>query len=375
MRVYLEQVKNSRYSEFGEDSHQETDEQLASLGNLPVHTCSICKKNLDLVEGDTVWGDKWYHKDCWKQMNEEDKKLSQDQKPNLDQKSGLDQNSNEPKKILIIGLGQIGYSNAEYITSLGLKVDGYDISEKAIQRALENKVIQNRAASFEGYDYYVICISTHKPDNMFVPFLDGLFDISQRLAQEGKTGALVGIDSTITRGTSEKVKQILGHRLHVVHVPHRFYVHEKQEHGVKQTRVLGACDPCCENEAKSFYGKMLEIPLHSVSSVDIAELTKVVENSYRFMEIAFAEELKIICDKSNINFDELREAINTKWNIKILEAKDGIGGHCLPKDSQMFLEFSNNMLVTSLIKAAKLIDKEYRYHSIQKLIPKAPMIT
>lgn len=365
----MEQVKNDKYFEFGEDSSQETDKQLTSLGNLPVHTCSICKKKLDLVEGDTVWGDRWYHKDCWKQMNEEDKKLSQDQKPNHDQKSRIVENSNDQKKILIIGLGQIGYSNAEYMTSLGLKVDGYDISEKAIQRALENKVIQNRASSFEGYDYYVICISTHKPDNMFVPFLDGLFDISQRLAQEGKAGALVGIDSTITRGTSEKVKKILGHRLHVVHVPHRFQAQEKQEHGVKQIRILGASDSCCEKEAKLFYGKLLEIPLHFVSSADIAELSNIVENSYKFLEIAFAEELKMICDKSNIDFDELREAINTNRNMDVLEAKDGIGGNCLPKDSQMFLDFSNHFLVTSLIKAAKLIDKEYRYHSIQKFTP------
>ena len=375
----MEEIKNNKYYEFGQEPPEHADPKIAFLGNLPEHICSVCKTKLDLVEGDTVWGDRWYHKDCWKQMNEGSPKTNLDQKSDLDKKSFTDQTSSpdkssEPKKILIIGLGQIGYSNAEYMTSIGLKVDGYDISQKAIQRALESKIIQNQATSFEGYDYYVICISTHKPDNMFVPFLDGLFEISQRLANEGKPGALVGIDSTITRGTSEKVKQILGHKLHVVHVPHRFYVHEKQEHGVKQTRVLGACDPCCEKEAKLFYGKMLEIPLHSVSSVDIAELTKVVENSYRFMEIAFAEELKIICDKSNINFDELREAINTKWNIKILEAKDGIGGHCLPKDSQMFLEFSNNLLVTSLIKAAKLIDKEYRYHSIQKLAPKVPLV-
>jgi len=339
----------------------ETKQPTIGSGHLSTHTCNLCKKELELVEGDTVCGNQWYHKDCWTQMKELNKK------ENLDQR--------DTKKILIIGLGQIGYSNAEYMTSLGLKVDGFDISEKAIQRALESKVIQNKAASFEGYDYYVICISTHRPENMFVPFLDGLFEITQRLANEGKTGSLVGIDSTITRGTSEKVKQILNHRLHVVHVPHRFYVHEKQEHGVKQTRVLGACESCCENEAKSFYGKMLEIPLHTVSSVDVAELTKIVENSYRFLEIAFAEELKMVCDNSGIDFDELRKAINTKWNIKILEAKEGIGGHCLPKDSQMFLEFSNDSLVTSLIKAAKMIDQQYRFHSIQKLAPQMPLVT
>jgi len=266
------------------------------------------------------------------------------------------------RKILIIGLGQIGFSNAEYMRSLRLKVDGYDISEKAAQRALDAGVIQNIATNFKDYDYYIICISTHNPDNMFMPYLDGLFDIARKLSHEGKAGALVGIDSTVTRGTSRKVMKILEHRLHVVHVPHRFYINEKAEHGVKQTRVLGGCEPCCVSEAVHFYKDMLDIPLHKVTPVEIAELTKVVENSYRYMEIAFAEELKMVCDNSNIDFDELRKAINTKWNIKVLEAKDGIGGHCLPKDSQMFLDFSKNIVPHSLLEAAKMIDARYRTH-------------
>jgi len=266
------------------------------------------------------------------------------------------------KKILIIGLGQIGHSNAEYMTSLGLHVDGYDINKEAITRALKDKVIQKGATDFQGYDYYVVCISTHRPDDMFVPYLDGLFDIAKRLSHEGKTGALVGIDSTVTRGTTQEIKKILGHRLHVVHVPHRFFVHEKEEHGVRQTRVIGGCEPCCMREGRQFYGDLLQIPLHQVSSPDIAELTKVVENSYRYLEIAFAEEIKMVCDNTSIDFDELRDAINTKWNIEVLDARDGIGGHCLPKDSQMFLDFSRNSVVTSMIRAAKMVDSQYRFH-------------
>ncbi len=263
-------------------------------------------------------------------------------------------------KVLIIGLGQIGYHNARYITSCGLYVDGYDISENAVQRALNAKVIRNEASTFEGYDYYVICISTHRPDNMFIPFLDGFFEVIQRISHEGKKDALVGIDSTIPRGTSMTVNDILDHRLHVVHVPHRFYVNEQKEHGVRQTRVLGGCKPCCIKKGIQFYGEQLTIPLHVVESVEVAELSKVVENSYRFLEIAFAEELKMVCDNSEINFDELRTAVNTKWNIKVLEAKEGIGGHCLPKDSQMYLDMSKNFLPSSLIETAKEIDQQYR---------------
>ncbi len=265
-------------------------------------------------------------------------------------------------KVLVIGLGQIGYSNAEYMTMKGLVVDGYDISDKAVKCAIDDQVIRKKASSFAGYDYYIICISTHRPDDMFTPYLDGLFDIAKRIAYEGKTGALVGIDSTITRGTSEKIKDVLNHRMHVVHVPHRFYINEKHDHGVRQTRVLGGCDRCCVEKARHFYGQLLDIPLHEVESVEVAELTKIVENSYRFVEIAFAEELKMFCDRSGIDFDELRNAINTKWNVKVLEAKEGIGGHCLPKDSQMFLNLSKNLLEASIIDAAKKVDAEYRQH-------------
>ena len=282
-------------------------------------------------------------------------------------------NENSEKKILIIGLGQIGCSNAEYMTSLGLHVDGYDINKNAVARALKDKVIQKSAINFHDYDYYIICISTHRPDDMFVPYLDGLFDITKRLSYEGKTGALVGIDSTIIRGTTQEIKKILGHRLHVVHVPHRFYVHEKSEHGVRQIRVIGGCEPCCLHEGKIFYGNLLKIPLHQVSSPDIAEMTKVVENSYRYLEIAFAEELKMVCDNTSVNFEELRESINTKWNIKVLDARDGIGGHCLPKDSQMFLDFSRNSVVASMVRAAKMVDAQYRFHLAQRSTQEVPL--
>jgi UDP-N-acetyl-D-mannosaminuronic acid dehydrogenase len=265
-------------------------------------------------------------------------------------------------KVLVIGLGQIGYSNAEYMTMKGLAVDGFDISDKAVKRAIDDQVIRKKASSFAGYDYYIICISTHRPDDMFVPYLDGLYDIAKRIAYEGKAGAMVGIDSTVTRGTSQKILEVFHHRMHVVHVPHRFYINEKHDHGVRQTRVVGGCEHCCVEKARHFYGELLDIPLHEVESVEVAELTKIVENSYRFVEIAFAEELKMFCDRSGINFDELRNAINTKWNIRVLEAKEGIGGHCLPKDSQMFLNLSKNLLEASIIDAAKKVDSEYRQH-------------
>jgi nucleotide sugar dehydrogenase len=265
-------------------------------------------------------------------------------------------------KILVIGLGEIGYHNSEYMTSIGLSVEGYDIDKKAIQRALEAKIIKKEAKTFKGYDYYIVCVSTHNPSNMFVPFLDGIIGVAEKIATEGKAGALVIIESTIPKGTSKRICNILQHKLHVAHVPHRYFNQEKKEHGVRQLRVLGGCSSCCSFEAFSFYKNILDIPIYALTSIELAELTKVIENTHRFLEIAFAEELKMFCDDQDLDFEELRNSINTKWNENILEAKRGIGGHCLPKDTKMYYELSKHLLPDSIISAALQSNATYECH-------------
>ena len=102
----------------------------------------------------------------------------------------------------------------------------------------------------------------------------------------------------------------------------------------------------------------LEIPMHSVSSIEVAELTKIIENSHRYLQIAFAEELYLYCQGNNILFSELRDALNTKWNVEILEPRDGIGGHCLPKDTKMFL--TSSKMRSKILQSALEVDTLYR---------------
>ena len=315
-------------------------------------SCSGCFSDMEVKAGVMGYGPHLFHSECWEEFEKSLSVLS-------DLKNGR-------KKILIIGLGEIGYTNAEYMTSLGLHVDGFDISSDAMQRALDDNVIKKTAKSFANYDYYLICISTHKPDNMFVPHLDGIYEIVYRLLKEGKSGALLGIDSTVPQDTTKKILDTLNHKLHVVHVPHRYYKHEKAEHGVKQKRVIGACEKCCFEAGRQFYGHVLDIPLYPVSSPDVAELTKIVENSFRYVQIAFSEEMKILCDNIGVDFDELRNSINTKWNIDMLQAIDGIGGHCLPKDSQMLLDISKQYVQNSILESSKKVDSQFRMHVKQK---------
>ena len=98
--------------------------------------------------------------------------------------------------------------------------------------------------------------------------------------------------------------------------------------------------------------------MHLVSEVEIAETTKIVENAHRYLQISFAEELYLYCQENNINFPELRDALNTKWNVKILEPREGIGGHCLPKDTRMFLQSSASK--SKILPAAMEVDIDYR---------------
>src|SRR3954453_23639779 len=343
-------------------------------------------------------------------------------------------------KVLVIGLGQLGLPVAKYIKDRGgFDTYGYDISTKAMDRAQKiagiKRIGDNNdnnnyydgntsiAYDFSQFDVFIICVSTHKPDDMFSPQIDGLLSIVEKISKEAKNGALVSIESTIPKGTSKKVFEMLNHRLHVAHAPHRWYALEQEEHGVNQLRVLGGVCQCCLDVAMQFYDgrvringelkgqaygieieserkgnldnnndkdkgkengennnyivideeeqlqqrcdtvnphkKSLDIRMHAVPQIEIAEITKIAENAHRYLQIAFAEDLYLYCQANNINFAELRDALNTKWNVNILEPRDGIGGHCLPKDTKMFLQSSNEKKSKTLT-AAMEVDEDYR---------------
>jgi UDP-N-acetyl-D-mannosaminuronic acid dehydrogenase len=274
-------------------------------------------------------------------------------------------------KVLIIGLGQIGFAVASYIKKQEMyDVYGYDISPAARDRA-ESKLGIKNAADFSGFDTYMVCISTHKPDDMFVPDTSGLISVADKLSREGKEGALVVIESTVPKGTSKDFCERVGHKLHVVHAPHRWYSEEENEHGVNQPRVIGGVYDCCLRLGMHFFAgtesengdsktdRGLGVPMLPLSNVEIAELTKIIENSHRYLQIAFAEDLLLYCQANGIDFWELRKALNTKWNVNILEPRQGIGGHCLPKDTKMFLN-SSNLVRSKIIAAAMEADDEYR---------------
>ena len=320
-------------------------------------------------------------------------------------------------KVLVIGLGQLGLPVAKYIFDKGFDVYGYDNNNETIIRA-KKKIGIKTTTSFKNFDIYIICISTHNPNDISSPQIDGLFSIINKISSEAKNGSLVSIESTIPLGTSKKIFELLEHRLHVVHAPHRWYSLDEQNYGVNQLRVIGGVKPCCLKLGLDFYNgnlkcnssrisneenillhfdklennnifpdnrqlniidgrfysqdnlvisrnnKSLEIPMHAVSSIEIAELTKIIENSHRYLQIAFAEELYLHCQANHILFSDLRDALNTKWNVEILEPREGIDGHCLPKDTKMFLNSST--MKSKILQSAIEVDSIYRNFRLRR---------
>ena len=286
-------------------------------------------------------------------------------------------------KVLVIGLGQLGLPVAKYVKQRGFETFGYDMNSERMKQAEKNFGIKS-IEQFDEIDVFILCVSTHDPDDEYTPYVDGLFELARKISKEAKNGSLVSIESTVPKGTSKKIFEILNHRLHVAHVPHRWYALEEEVHGVNQVRVIGGVSDCCLKTALQFYDRNNEalefndntnnentsgnaqttavdlgIPMHPVSEIEIAELTKIIENADRYLQIAFSEDLYLYCQANNVNFGELRDSLNTKWNVKILEPRDGVGGHCLPKDTKMFLQ-SSKSIKSKILMSAMEVDKEYR---------------
>jgi UDP-N-acetyl-D-mannosaminuronic acid dehydrogenase len=288
------------------------------------------------------------------------------------------------EKILVIGLGQLGLPVAKYVKEKGFDVYGYDNNELAMDNAEKQYGIK-KIDNFSDIDVFIICISTHRQDDISSPQVDGLMAITRKIAKEATDGKLVSIESTVPRGTTRKMFEILEHRFHVVHAPHRWFALEEDLHGVNQLRVIGGVCDCCLRTGIRFYDgvthpdekdnlgyytgnksyKTLGIPMYSVSTVELAELSKIVENADRYLQIAFAEDLYMFCKANGISFAELRDAVNTKWNVNILEPRDGIGGHCIPKDTRMFLESSE--IKSKILISAQEVDKDYRKY-IERMV-------
>jgi len=242
-------------------------------------------------------------------------------------------------KVCVIGLGTVGTPTIKYFHEKGFQALGYDIAKKSIE-GIETYTNWKLVPEPE---IYVITVSSENVESIC------------KMISEKDKNCFVSIESTVPVGTCRTIYQSYDLR-NLVHCPHRYWREEPMAHGVKQQRVIGAVNKHSLKKGFEFYGA-LDIPVHVCQTIEIAEMCKVAENAYRFVQIAFAEELRRICEDETIPFEEVRTACNTKWNIQIPEARHGIYGSCLPKD----MGYMNNMVKSApLIEGAIMADEIYK---------------
>ena len=259
--------------------------------------------------------------------------------------------------VCVIGLGQIGFPVAKYVATKNCDVYGFDINPATVKYGIQNGKIKATTEwnQIPKADVYIICVTTSQINNQ--ADLTAVFETSKRIAEKADTNTLVATESTILPGTSRKLyEKIFKSKVLLVHAPHRYWTDQADKYGVNQVRVIGGVNTESLEAGIKFYKYTLGIPMHTVTNVETAEMCKIIENSHRYLQIAFAEDLKMMCGHINMNFDELREAMNTKWNVDLPEARDGIGRHCLPKDIRYVTSLTPSILLNSAIE----VDQKYR---------------
>lgn len=259
-------------------------------------------------------------------------------------------------KAVFMGLGYIGLPTATVAAGKGLQVVGVDINEKVVEtvnrgqihivepglQQLVRSVVEagNLRASLlpEEADVFLIVVPTpfkggnHEPDIAYVTAA------TQAVIPYLKEGNLYIIESTSPVGTTEKMMQLihaerpeLKDRIYIAYCPERVLpgnVLYELEHN---DRVIGGIDKESTEKAVQFYSRFVKGNLHKTDS-RTAEMCKLTENSSRDVQIAFANELSLICDKAGINVWELIELANMHPRVNILQPGCGVGGHCIAVD-------------------------------------------
>jgi UDP-N-acetyl-D-mannosaminuronate dehydrogenase len=253
--------------------------------------------------------------------------------------------------VSVIGLGEVGTPVLEDFcthnrTGEEFDIYGMDVSQKRVWELRQQGY--NVGTELVKSDVYIICVYT----------TDQVFDVLKQIETDHNT--IISIESTIRPDAIDRLRT-LDIKGHMVLFPHRYNPNDPEHRVFNLDRVMGGRDDRAVQAAMHFFTRFMDSCHIHIVSFRAAGLAKVVENAYRFMEISLAEYLKLHCDRMGIDFDELRKAINTKWNTDIKEARDGIGGHCLPKDMNLFRHYMrNDPLIGNLFNLLYYMDAEYK---------------
>jgi UDP-N-acetyl-D-mannosaminuronic acid dehydrogenase len=261
------------------------------------------------------------------------------------------------KTICVVGLGYIGLPTAALLASTGYKVCGVDVNARAVEIINQGRIhivepdldayVRSAVAAErlrasttpEVADVYVICVPTpfYEGEGIPQPNIDFVLAATRSIASYVKTGNMVILESTSPVGTTQKMAEVLSEAgvditgIYIAYCPERVLPGKIMTELVENDRVVGGLTPEATQRVSSFYrtfvrGAVLE------TDAKTAEMCKLTENSFRDVNIGFANELSLICAKDGINVWDLIKLANRHPRVNILQPGAGVGGHCIAVD-------------------------------------------
>ena len=276
----------------------------------------------------------------------------------------------------VIGLGYIGLPTALMLASHGVEVVGTDYNNKLVATLNAGKTTFKEdgleelfatavsggikfTTEYQKTDIYIVSVPT--PYDKFTKKVDACYVISavESVLKVCLKGAIIVIESTISPGTIDKFIRpaiedkglSIGIDVHLVHAPERIIPGNMVFELLHNNRTIGADEKEIGEKVKNIYKSFCQGEI-VVTDIRTAEMTKVVENTYRAVNIAFANELAKICRHDNMNVYEIIRICNMHPRVNILQPGPGVGGHCISVDPWF--------LVGDYPSLAKVIDESMK---------------
>lgn len=292
-------------------------------------------------------------------------------------------------KVCVIGLGYIGLPTASILASKNFNVVGVDNNPNVVASLKKGKVhisepnlnilfkkCQNNgslqiSSELESADIFIICVPTpFKKNDQTKPDIDFVINAAKSISKVIKPGDLVILESTSPIGTTEKVCKLIQDEgistsdIYFAYCPERVLPGNIIKELNENDRIVGGVDSQSSNKAFEFYNSFVSGSIHITDS-KTAEMCKLVENSFRDVNIAFANEISLICDRLNIDAWHLIELANRHPRVNILQPGIGVGGHCIAVDP-IFLA-STDQENSKLIQLSRKINNNKKDWVIKKI--------